>query len=657
MKLVKILLLITFALVGACRGDDNGNEASNELLQLSSLMAGAQLLNLGETNVEVAVDMPLVARFNTVLDTTSVTENFVLTDEFENPVMLQFSYLDQNKTVSAKPIEDLQNNHSYRLEIGQIRTVTNSNFEGLTYEFKTRQGQFDLTSITIDGLNLDTSARVYDISRNFEIVAKFPTPLKEGNLTNFISLSSLGSPITLTATLSDNNTQLTLVPEEQLNPIKKHSLIIGDGLESEDSHTFTGFNKDFYTEIDPTPKFPLISDDELMTLVQEQTFKYFWDFGHPVSGLARERNTSGETVTSGGSGFGIMAILVGIEREFITRAEGVDRLEQIVAFLEQADRFHGVWSHWLNGTTGKVIPFSANDDGGDLVETSYLAMGLITARQYLDSNDAGESNLIDAINDLWQTIEWDWYTQNENVLTWHWSPNFGWEKNLKIRGWNEALITYVMAAASPTHSIAKVVYDEGWARNGAMVNGSEFYDITLPLGNDHGGPLFFEHYTYMGLDPRNLSDQYANYWDQAVNHTLINRAYCITNPLNFVGYSEQAWGLTASDGNNGYSAHSPTNDRGVITPTAAISSIPYTPEFSMEALKYFYYTAGDKLWGEYGFYDAYNFTDNWVADSYLAIDQGPIIVMIENHRSAMLWDLFMSAPEIQVGLDKLGFTY
>ena len=214
-----------------------------------------------------------------------------------------------------------------------------------------------------------------------------------------------------------------------------------------------------------------------------------------------------------------------------------------------------------------------------------------------------------------------------------------------------------MAAASPTHSIAKEVYDEGWSRNGAMVNGKDFYDITLPLGNDYGGPLFFEHYTYMGVDPRNLSDQYGNYWNQTVNHTSINRAYCIANPKNYVGYSAQAWGLTASDGNSGYSAHSPTNDRGVITPTAAISSMPYTPEFSMEALKYFYFTAGDKLWGEYGFYDAYNFTDNWVADSYLAIDQGPIIVMIENHRSAMLWDLFMSAPEVQVGLDKLGFTY
>lgn len=620
-------------------------------------MSGPRLLTVGETDLDVAVDLPFVVRFNNMLDTSSVAGNFLLTDESEKPVTLQFSYLDQTQTISAKPIEDLRNNHLYRLELGEIQTIKGSKFDGITFNFRTAKGVFDLISISIDGEELNTTERIYDVSRNFKIVVEFSAPLRVGSIDDFITIASQGLSIGLTLDLSNNNTQLTLAPKDQLDPIKKYTIDIGDELESEDSRTFAGFIKDFYTEIDPTPKFPAISDEELLNLVQEQTFKYFWDFGHPVSGLARERNTPGETVTSGGSGFGIMAILVGIERGFITRAEGIDRLEKIVNFLGQADRFHGAWSHWLNGATGKVIPFSANDDGGDLVETSYLAMGLITARQYLDGGDTQESNVIDAINDLWQSIEWDWYTQNENSLTWHWSPNFEWEKNLKIRGWNEALITYIMAAASPTHSMDKAVYEEGWSRNGGMANGSDFYGITLPLGNDYGGPLFFEHYTFMGLDPRNLSDQHASYWQQAVNHTAINRAYCIDNPLNYVGYSTHSWGLTASDGNSGYSAHSPTNDRGVITPTAALSSFPYTPVHSMEALKHFYYTLGDMLWGEYGFYDAFNFTGGWVADSYLAIDQGPIIIMIENHRTGLLWELFMSAPEVQTGLNKLGFTY
>lgn len=319
-----------------------------------------------------------------------------------------------------------------------------------------------------------------------------------------------------------------------------------------------------------------------------------------------------------------------------------------------------MWPHWLNGTTGEVIPFSPNDDGGDLVETAFMVQGLLTVRQYLDDTNAQEAGIIDKINQLWQEVEWDWYTQGgQHVLYWHWSPDYGWEKNHRITGWNEALIVYVLAASSPTHSIEPEVYTEGWSRSGTMVNaaGNTHYGYTLPLRSDRGGPLFFAHYSFLGLDPRNFSDRYADYWEQNVTHTQINRAYSIANPKNYVGYSAQSWGLTASDGNNGYSAHSPDNDRGVITPTAALSSFPYTPEYSMEALKHFYYILGDRLWGEYGFYDAFNITENWTASSYLAIDQGPIIVMIENYRSGLLWDLFMSAPEVQNGLDKLEFTY
>ena len=283
--------------------------------------------------------------------------------------------------------------------------------------------------------------------------------------------------------------------------------------------------------------------------------------------------------------------------------------------------------------------------------------GLLTVRQYLDPNVPEEMDLIDDINHLWEEVEWDWYTQGENSITWHWSPNYGFEKNLKVRGWNEALIVYVLAASSTTHTIDPLVYHEGWAKNGEIINGNSFYGIQLPLGRDYGGPLFFEHYSYLGLDPRNLSDQYAIYWDQARAHTLINRAYCIDNPLQWIGYTESCWGLTASDGNNGYSAHSPTNDRGVITPTAAISSLPYTPEESLQAIRHFYFVLGDRIWGDYGFYDAFNFTENWVASSYLAIDQGPIIIMIENYRTGLYWDLFMTCSEIQQGLDDLGFNY
>ena len=419
-----------------------------------------------------------------------------------------------------------------------------------------------------------------------------------------------------------------------------------------------GANVNFTTTIDSSRKFPVISDDSLLTLVQQQTFKYFWDFGHPVSGMARERNTSGETVTTGGTGFGIMTIPVAVNRNFITRADGLARVQKIVSFLKNnAQHFHGAFSHWMNGTTGTVIPFASNDDGADIVETSYLVMGLLTARQYFNAADAAETNLRNDINDLWDEVEWDWFRQNgKNVLYWNWSPNSGWAVNVPIQGWNESLITYVLAASSNTHAIPKAVYDSGFARNGAMKNNNSYYGYTLPLGESYGGPLFFEHYSFLGIDPNALSDTYADYQTQTLNHTKINYEYCRANPKQYFGYSDSCWGLTASDIENGYTASSPTNDVSVIAPTAAISSIPYSSAESMKALKFFYYVLGDKLWGEYGFKDAFSLQDLWFADSYLAIDEGPIIVMIENYRTGLLWNLFTSCPEIKTGMTALGFS-
>jgi len=408
-----------------------------------------------------------------------------------------------------------------------------------------------------------------------------------------------------------------------------------------------------------TPEAELqLTDEKLLDLVQHQSFKYFYDFGHPVSGMARERNSSLDTVTSGGTGFGLMTLVVGMERGYITRQEGTERLDKILSFLETCDRYHGVWPHWLKGSTGEVIPFSPKDNGADLVETAFLVQGLIIVREYLLDTDEKEKELKERIDILWQEVEWDWFTQGgQKVLYWHWSPDFGWEMNHAIRGHNETLITYVLAASSPTHAIDSQVYHKGYARDGEIINGSDFYGIKLPLGEELGGPLFFSHYSFLGLDPRNLEDHYANYWEQNKNHTLINRQYCIENPNSFLGYSADCWGLTASDNHQFYSAHSPTNDLGVITPTAAITSIPYTPEYSLQAIRHFYYDLGDQLWGVYGFYDSFNMTENWWADSYLAIDQGPIVVMIENYRSGLLWDLFMSAPEVEQGLEKLGFSF
>ena len=428
------------------------------------------------------------------------------------------------------------------------------------------------------------------------------------------------------------------------------------------------------TDTGPDPEPTAISDDSLLTLTQRRTFQYFWDGAEPNSGMARERYImSGDypqndknVVTTGGLGFGIMAIIVGMDRGFISQPEGVQRLEKIVGFLESADRFHGVWPHWLYGKTGKVKPFGTKDNGGDLVETSFLVQGLITARQYLrQMGGERETALAAQIDTLWQEVEWDWYRKGgADVLYWHWSPEYAWEMDFPLEGYNEALITYILAASSPTHGIPAEVYHKGWARDGGITSDVTTYGYDLILKHNgaekYGGPLFWGHYSFLGLDPKGLSDIYADYWKLNKNHTLINRQWCIENPNNYEGYGKKNWGLSASytrnkDGSVGYAAHMPTNDRGVISPTAALSSFPYTPEYSMDVLKNLY-SKRDSLLGPYGFYDAYSPPYDWYTKRYLAIDQGPIVVMIENYRTGLLWDLFMSAPEVQNGLKKLGFN-
>jgi len=412
-----------------------------------------------------------------------------------------------------------------------------------------------------------------------------------------------------------------------------------------------------------------ISDDSLLNLVQYQTFQFFWDGAEETSGMARERyhmddiypTSPKEVVTSGGSGFGLMAMIVGIERGFITRQEGMERFDKIITFLENADTFHGVWPHWWYGSTGKVYPFSEKDDGGDLVETSFLAAGLLTVRQYLNKESQQEKQLIDRINTLWRNIEFDWHTRGEDVLYWHWSPNYEWAMDFDVRGYNECLIMYILAAASPTHGVEPAVYHEGWARGGAIANDTTLYGLSTVLDyyeSDEApiGPLFWAHYSYLGLNPTNLTDRYGDYWKLTQNHAMIHYKYAIENPEGYEGYGEKTWGLTSSYSLKGYKGHRPGNDVGVITPTAALSSMPYTPEESLAMLRWMY-TEADTLVGDYGPYDAFSIEHGWYTPRYLAIDQGPIPVMIENYRTGLLWELFMSAPEVQDGLRKLDFTF
>jgi len=400
-----------------------------------------------------------------------------------------------------------------------------------------------------------------------------------------------------------------------------------------------------------------LNDEALLEAVARQTFRFFWEGAEPASLMARDRTTTDkdppdDLVAVGGTGFGVMALVVAVERGWVTRAEALSRLDHMLGVLEGAERHHGAFPHFLHGRTGKTVPFSPKDDGGDLVETALLMMGLLAARRYF----AQDGSIAERITALFDAVEWDFYRKGENVLYWHWSPQHGWAMNHSIRGWNETLIVYVLAAGARRHGIDATVYEQGFCESADYWNGKQYSGITLPLGPDGGGPLFFAHYSFCGLDPHGLVDSHADYWQQNVAQVAANRAHCIANPGGFKGYGPDCWGLTASDDPSGYDAHAPNNDNGTISPTAALASFPYAPEASMAALRHFLFAYGDRIWGRFGFTDAFNETRDWWAKTFLAIDQGPIVVMMENYRTGLLWKLFMAAPEVQAGLKKLGFA-
>lgn len=655
MKNLMVIVFLTCFLWG-CKKEDSLPEEPKEFSLISAKVGLRNLdLNTPTFNLDIPIADQITLEFSAEVDGATAENGVKLLQDGDK---LTYTLAVNQKTIKAILTPVTPKDKSFSIVISNaLKSTAGSPVTPKSLTFSTEKDVLSVSGGLIDGKNLLSDGRLLDIIRKPEIKINFSKAVNPGTVTeNSISLTSKSSPAKITLTFENDQKTVVVTPSANLNYLERYTLTLQNTIKGADGSAFTGFNKSFYTAIDLTPKFPIITDEELLTLVQRQTFRYFWDLGAGSRGLAPERNTSPNTIAVGGTGFGVMAIIVAIERGFITRLQGIERLNQILDFLNIADRFHGVFPHWLNATNGKVIPFSANDNGADLIETSYLMQGLLTVRQYMNPSAAQEQTIIDKINVLWDAVEWDWFRRgNQDVLYWHWSPDKEWIMNFPIVGYNEGLIPYFLAASSRTHAINAEPYTKGFMKNGAVKNGKTHYNHILPLGENLGGPLFFAHYSFLGLDPRQLEDQFANFWDQNRNHSLINHAYCVANPKQFIGYSADCWGLTASDNASGYSAHSPTNDLGVITPTAALSSFPYTPQESMQALKFFYYTLGDRIWKDYGFVDAFDLEESWYANSFLAIDQGPIIVMIENHRTGLLWDLFMSCPEVQQGKRVLGF--
>ena len=648
---IPLCYLIFLIFLMSCRKVPSPNR-NEGMIQLISVKIGNSTLNDSSAVKNVPFDQPIQLLFNSAVDTGSILKAITILTSMGVGEAYTYSAINNSTGILLKPVPLLQYFTEYTLAISSgLRGTKGETFPGIQFKFSTVAGSMVIDSIMLNGKAMTTTPLQNIDPQKINITVTFSQAIDPAAYKSAFSFT--GPPLSF-AISGDNKTVLA-TNNVKAKGLTRYTFSISSALASAGGFAFGGYSSGFFTGIDSTYQFTQVPDDDLLTLIQRQTFRYFWDFGHPSTGMARERNTSGDIVTTGGSGFGIMAIIVGIDRGFISRTDGIGRIDKILTFLETCDRFHGVWPHWLNGVTGKTVPFSAQDNGGDIVETSYMIQGLLCMRQYLDSTVVAEKTEIDRINNLYKAVEFDWYTNGDKTLYWEWSPDYGY--NLKVQGYNETLITYVLAASSPTHSITPGVYTTGYANNGGIRNGKNYYGYVLPLGQDYGGPLFFTQYSFLGLDPRHLTDQYADYWEQNVNQSLINWAYCQADPKKYPGYGPGIWGLTASDNPSGYSAQSPTNDLGVITPTAAISSIVYTPVQSLNVLKTDYYFLGDRLWGDYGFFDAFDVSAGWWATSTLAIDQGPIISMVENYRTGLLWNLFMSAPEVRNGLTKLGFTF
>ena len=412
-----------------------------------------------------------------------------------------------------------------------------------------------------------------------------------------------------------------------------------------------------------------MTDDELLTMVQRASFRYYWDGAEPNSGMALESQPGPDhLVAMGASGFGVMALVVAVDRGFITREQGAERMLRITNFLDHADKYHGAWPHFLDGRSGKTISlFGIYDDGADLVETSFMMEGLLTARQYFNGNTAQEKQIREIISRLWHGVDWDWFraTPLHDALWWHWSPNYAFHIANRLQGWNEVMITYLLAVASPTHGVPASTYQTGYEREGKDAHGAygikhTYFGIPLEQGYLPGtpGPLFFTQYSYMGYDPRGVRDKYTNYFRNNRNEALMNQAYAINNPKHFKGYGANSWGFTAVDGpNDSYHEYGAgEDDDGTIAPTGAVSSYCYTPQESMLAIKHWYRDMGKNLWNIYGFRDGFNETQNWYSSTTMGLNQAPQVVMIENGRTGLVWKTFMSSPEIPAMQKAIGLV-
>lgn len=407
------------------------------------------------------------------------------------------------------------------------------------------------------------------------------------------------------------------------------------------------------------------SDAEFLEYLQRACFGFFWYEANPTNGLIRDRSTVSSPCSIAAVGFGLTAIAVGIDHGWITRAQGRERVRQTLqTFWEKPQGTNaggvighrGWFYHFLDMTTATrtwTCELSS-------IDTALLLAGVLYARQYFTNAEPDEAAIRALADALVNRVDWDWMRNGQDALSMGWKPESGFLGSRWV-GYNEAMILYLLGLGAATNPLPPTSWTAWTSSYQWRTNYGQRY-VPFP-------PLFGHQYSHCWVDFRHVADTYmrgkeSTYFANSRRATLAQRAYCIANPGGFAGYGSNVWGLTACDGpgTGGYAGYTargappPQNDDGTIAPTAVGGSVPFAPEVCVPTLRHFYERSRTNLWTGYGFRDAFNLTAGWWDPDVLGIDQGPIVLMIENHRTQRVWKRFTPAPEIQRGLARAGFT-
>jgi hypothetical protein len=411
--------------------------------------------------------------------------------------------------------------------------------------------------------------------------------------------------------------------------------------------------------------------------LKERTFNYFWEVIDEGTWQTDDRYPTRNFTSVAATGFALPSYIIGVHNGYITREQGAERVHKVLDWLWNAPQgpdeegmtgYKGFFYHFLNygsGTRYKTVELST-------IDTGLLMAGVLTAQSYFDGDNETEREIRSLADSLYLRVEWDWAMNDNPTMSMGWHPERGFIK-AEWKGYNEAMVLLILALGSPQHP----VHDNAWDVWTSTYDWEEFY------GYEHVNfaPLFGHQYSQMFVDFRGIQDEYMkekgiDYFENSRRATLANKAYCVANPGNFKGYGENIWGLTACDGPanqvrkiDGRSIQFKTyhargaakddiRDDGTITPTAAGGSIPFAPEETLAALYEMKQKYGDQLYTKYGFLDAFNLTyseEGWFNPDYIGIDQGPILIQLENLESGLIWETLKKNPYIIKGLQKAGF--